>query len=198
MTTFVHFGLWCFGLANAETQTSEAERDCLARHASGKRRLAEVGVWHGVTTCRLRKVMDPEGTLLAVDPYPLGRLGFSTQRVIAQREVSRIRRGTVHWMRKTGGDAARELAANAGEPLDFVFVDGDHTYEGLKTDWEGWSKLLKPGAVIALHDSRSTPERQIDDAGSVLFTRDVISHDSRFQTIDTVDSLTVLRRLETA
>jgi predicted O-methyltransferase YrrM len=197
MTTFLHFGLWCFGLARPQTQTTEAERDSLARHASGRRHLAEIGVWHGVTTCRLRKVMHHEGTLIAVDPYPIGRLGFSMQRVIAQREVSKIGRGTVHWIRKTGADAARELALNVSQTFDFVFVDGDHSYEGLKADWEGWSTLLKPGAVIALHDSRSTSDRQIDGAGSVLFTRDVISRDPRFQTIETVDSLTVLRRLGT-
>ena len=195
MTTLTHFGLWCVGLAHAETQTTEAERDSLARHASGKRHLAEIGVWHGVTTCRLRKAMHPQGTLFAVDPYPLGRLGFSAQFVIAHREVAKIRGGTVHWIRKTGADAARDLASNGTTHLDFVFVDGDHSYEGLRADWEGWSRLLKPGAVIALHDSRSTPARPIDDAGSVLFTREVIGRDPRFQTIDTVDSLTVLQRL---
>jgi hypothetical protein len=36
--------------------------------------------------------------------------------------------------------------------------------------------------------------RQIDDAGSVRFTREVIARDPDFETIDTVDSLTVLRR----
>ena len=196
MTVLMHFGLWCVGLHQAQTETTDAERDGLARHAGGKRCLAEIGVWHGVTTCRLRNVMDPEGTLLAVDPYPPGRLGFSVQRIIAQREVSKIHRGTIRWIRKTGAEAARELASNGSQALDFVFIDGDHTYEGLRADWDGWSGLLKPGGVIALHDSRSTPSRRIDDAGSVLFTRNVIEHDARFQIIDTVDSLTVLRRLE--
>jgi predicted O-methyltransferase YrrM len=198
MTVLMHFGLWCFGLAQAETQTTEAERDSLARHATGKRHLAEIGVWHGVTTCRLRKAMDPEATLLAVDPYPLGRLGFSAQRIIAQRGVSKIRRGTVHWIRKTGADAAWELASNGTKTLDFVFVDGDHSYEGLKLDWEGWSGLLMPRGIVALHDSRSSPARPIDGMGSVVFTREVIERDPRFQIIDTVDSLTVLRRLETS
>ncbi len=63
MRVLAHFLLWNLGLARAETQTSEAERDCLARHAKGRRRLVEVGVWHGVTTCRLRRVMAPDGAL---------------------------------------------------------------------------------------------------------------------------------------
>jgi hypothetical protein len=85
----VHLVLWWIGLAKGETQTSEAERDCLERYASGKRNLAEIGVHHGVTTCRLRKAMDPSGILVAVDPYPRQRLGFSAQRIVAHRDVSK-------------------------------------------------------------------------------------------------------------
>lgn len=190
-----HLVLWRLGWAKAKVQTTEAERDCIGRHASGKRSIAEIGVWHGVTTCRLRKAMDPEGILIAVDPYPSGRLGYSAQRIIAQREVSRVAGGAVNWLRTTGSDAARRMSATSSRTFDFVFIDGDHTYEGLQADWEGWSKLMAPGGVIALHDSRSSPSRQIpDNVGSVRFTRDVIVHDSRFQVIETLDSLTVLQR----
>jgi predicted O-methyltransferase YrrM len=190
----IHLLLWQLGCAMSETQTTEAERNCLARHASGKKVLAEIGVYHGVTTCRLRKAMDPSGTLVAVDPYPKQRLGFSAQRVIARREVSRIKGGTVKWMRTTGAKAARELHACNSPQFDFVFIDGDHSWAGLQGDWEGWSRLIAPGGVIALHDSRSTPARQIEDSGSVLFTRDVIARDPDFETIEAVDSLTVLQR----
>jgi predicted O-methyltransferase YrrM len=193
MRVLTHFGLWRLGLAQAETQTTEAERDCLAKHAAGKKRLAEIGVWHGVTTCRLRKAMAAEGTLFAVDPYPKGRLGFSTQRVIARKELSKISNGSITWMRKSGADAARELTGC--QPFDFVFIDGDHTYEGLHADWSGWRPLLAENGVVALHDSRSTPERPIEDAGSVQFTSKVILHDRCFEVVDTVNSLTVLRRV---
>jgi predicted O-methyltransferase YrrM len=178
----------------AEAQTSEAERECLARHAQGKKCLAEIGVWHGMTTCRLRRAMAAEGMLVAVDPYPPGKLGFSAQQIIAHREVSRIRHGTVNWLRTTGCEAARNLPATIRRAFDFVFVDGNHSYEGLRGDWEGWAKLVAPGGIIALHDSRSSSGRRIDDLGSVRFTRDVIVRDTRFRVIETVDSLTVLRR----
>jgi predicted O-methyltransferase YrrM len=195
MRVFLHFALWNVGLAHAETQTTKAERDCLARHATGKKRLAEIGVWHGVTTCRLRKAMASSATLFAIDPYPAGRLGFSTQYVIGHREVSKIPNGTLTWRRQTGAEAARDL--NGSEPFDFVFVDGDHSYEGLQADWTGWRALLASGGIAALHDSRSTPERPIDDAGSVRFTREVILRDRCFEVVDTVHSLTVLRRIST-
>ena len=128
MRVTTHFLLWTLKLAQAETQTSEAERACLARHAAGKKWLAEIGVWHGVTTKVLRKAMSPDGILLGVDPYPKGRFGFSVQRVIGQREVARISNGTVEWQRLTGVDAAQLYAASDNPPLDFIFIDGDHSY----------------------------------------------------------------------
>src|SRR3954466_9025749 len=72
-----HFARWFVGLAGPETQTTVAERDCLCRYAAGCRRVVEIGVWHGVTTCRLRGQMAADRILYAVDPYPVGRLGVS-------------------------------------------------------------------------------------------------------------------------
>src|SRR5262249_18821105 len=142
--------LWCLGLAGPETQTTETERACLARHAAGRRRVAEIGIWHGVTTCLLRSVMAPDGILFAVDPYPAGRLGFSTQRVIARSAVGRMRNGMVLWLRTTGALAARDKQVVAGG-VDYVFIDGDHSYDGLRGDWEGWAPLVVPGGTVCLH-----------------------------------------------
>lgn len=194
MRVLTHLLLWRAGLARAETQTTEAERACLARHAEGRRRLVEIGIWHGVTTTRLRDAMAPDGVLFAVDPYPVGRLGFSAQRYIAQREVAAVANGTVRWLRSTGAEAGRAFATAGEEPVDFVFIDGDHSYEALEGDWTAWSPLVAPGGLMALHDSRSTPERPIEDAGSVRYTTQVILRDPHFAVIDTVESLTVLRR----
>jgi predicted O-methyltransferase YrrM len=198
MRVLTHFLLWNVGLARAETQTSEAERACLARHAEGRRRLAEVGVWHGVTTCQLRRMMAPDGLLFGIDPYPAGRLGFSAQRVIARREVERSQGGEVRWLRLTGVEAARRLAEAGEPPVDFVFIDGDHSYDGLRGDWEAWSGFVAPGGVVALHDSCSSAEREIEDAGSVLYTRDVVCRDARYELAEVVDTLTVMRRKENA
>jgi predicted O-methyltransferase YrrM len=184
-----HYIAWTIGLAPATTQTTSAERDCLARYATGRRRLVEIGVWHGVTTKRLRTAMHAQGVLSAVDPFPIGRLGFSVQQHIAHREVDSISNGQVAWLRTTGAAAARDH-----QSVDFVFIDGDHSEHGLLADWRAWSPLVEAGGIVALHDSRSTPERPIDDAGSVKVTNHVILRDERFSVVDTVDSLTVLQR----
>jgi predicted O-methyltransferase YrrM len=194
MKTLVHFLKYQLGLALAETSVTKAEWDCLASHASGRTCLVEIGVWHGATTRRLRTVMASDGILHAVDPYPVGRLGISLQRRIAHAEVGRAPNGRVEWVEETGADAARRLAARLVGRVEFVFIDGDHSYDSLRADWEGWSELVATGGSIALHDSRSSPSRAIDDAGSVRFTSEIILGDSRFEVADTIDSLTVLRR----
>ena len=189
MRVLVHYLGWVIGLAGPETQTTEAERECLVRHASGRRRLVEIGVWHGVTTSRLRSVMASDGVLSAVDPFPPGRLGFSAQKQIAHYEVDRIRNGAVRWLETHSAEAAV-----GHEPVDFIFIDGDHSEQGTLQDWLAWKDLVQPGGIVAIHDSRSTPTRAIDDAGSVKVTNEVILRDDRFETREVVDSLTVLAR----
>lgn len=194
MRPSAHFLLWLAGLARAQTQTTEAERKCLAKHAAGRRYLVEIGSWHGVTTRRLRESMPTEGLLYAIDPYPVGRLGLSLQQLIAHREVRRSDNGKVRWLRTTGVEAGRAHARMNLPLVDFIFIDGDHTYEGLRGDWETWSPLVAPEGIVALHDSRPTPNRRIESAGSVVYTESVIVRDRSFEVVETVDSLTVLRR----
>lgn len=136
--------------------------------------------------------MAPEGILYAVDPFEAGRLGFSTQRIIAHREVARSRRGQVSWVRLPSVAAARQVLANG--PVDLVFIDGDHSFEGLASDWTAWSSGIAPHGLIALHDSVSSRDRDIEEAGSVRYTRDYVRQDRRFEHVGTVDTLTIWRR----
>ena len=43
-----------------------------------------------------------------------------------------------------------------GDKIDFLFIDGDHTYEGVKQDYEMYSPLVKKGGYIAFHDINDT------------------------------------------
>src|SRR5262245_20594844 len=194
MRVLRQFLLWTIGVETPQTQTAEAERACLARYAAGKKRLAEIGVYQAVTTCCLRQAMAPDGVLLAIDPFAPGRLGFSYDRVIAHGEARRVRNGEVRWLRMTGREAAKDQAVDQLGGVDFIFIDGNHSYEGLREDWEGWSPRVLKGGILALHDSRSYEGHDIESAGSVTFTREVILHDPRFVVAETVHSLTVLER----
>ena len=195
MRPSLHFALWSIRLAQAETQTTRAERDALARHVHDRARVAEIGAWHGVTTKRLRAAMAPHGVLWAVDPYRRGRLGVSFQRLVAHVEVEAVENARVRWVRMTGVEAGRLWSTESNEPIEFIFIDADHSWDAIAGDWTAWSGLVAPGGIVALHDSRSTPERPIEDAGSVQFTQRVILKDERYRVIDEVDSLTVVERV---
>lgn len=51
-------------------------------------------------------------------------------------------------IRKKSVDAAREINL----PLDYVFIDGDHSYEGVKRDIAAWLPKIRPGGWIGGHD----------------------------------------------
>lgn len=189
-----HLLLWALGFRAAETQTTADERAALARYAQGRTPIVEIGVWHGVTTAVLRQAMRADGILWAVDPFPTGRLGFSPQKPIAQSEVARVTNGTVRWIRSTGQAAAAQYQREQRERVSLIFVDGDHSYDGLAGDWFAWKPLLAPGGLVCLHDSRSTPRRDIEHAGSVKATKGIVLQDRDFEPIDEVDSLTVVRK----
>lgn len=40
--------------------------------------------------------------------------------------------------------------------LDFLFIDGDHSYEGVKKDFEFYSPLVKKDGIITFHDIYNT------------------------------------------
>ena len=38
------------------------------------------------------------------------------------------------------------------QAFDALFIDGDHSYEGVSRDWEMYSPFVRPGGVVAFHD----------------------------------------------
>jgi predicted O-methyltransferase YrrM len=44
-------------------------------------------------------------------------------------------------------------AVNWSRPIDLLFIDGDHSYEGVKSDFELFSKWLTPASIVLFHDS---------------------------------------------
>lgn len=45
-----------------------------------------------------------------------------------------------------------EIAEKFSEPIDLLFVDGDHSYIGCHSDAEAWLPKLKPGGIVVFHD----------------------------------------------
>lgn len=48
-----------------------------------------------------------------------------------------------------------------GEKLDVLFIDGDHSYAGVKTDFDLWSPLVRSGGLVFFHDI--LPHTQVAD-----------------------------------
>lgn len=189
-----HYLKYKLGISSAYTQTSVEEQKCLRKYATAKKRIAEIGVFEGVNTKNFRNVMDEGGVIIAIDPYPrslFGLLGFGWIRRIAHEEVNKIAKGNVIWIENLGKLASENKDIESYLPLDFLFIDGDHSYEGIKGDWEAWSEHIAQGGVVLLHDSINCKSPNV---GSEIFTQEVIKNDDRFRFLEEVDTLTVFVR----
>ena len=184
--------LYKLGLRKAYTQTSVAEQDCLRKHALGKKRLAEIGVYQGVNARSLRGVMASDGVYLAVDPYYrsfCGLLGLGWIRRIAHSEVNKSKVGQVHWIESTGARAPEESAVKSFLPIDFLFIDGDHRWEGISGDWTAWKDHIISNGIVAFHDSANC-----DNNDCERFVNQVVLRDPQFEKVESVDTLVVVRK----
>jgi len=62
--------------------------------------------------------------------------------------------------------------------IDFLWIDGDHSYEGVKKDIEDWGPLVKKNSFICFHDYRDAPgvKKAVDEIvldGTVRFIKSV-------------------------
>jgi hypothetical protein len=51
--------------------------------------------------------------------------------------------------------AFRERFAPEGLTVDYLHIDADHAYDGVRRDWELYSTLVAPEGVITLHDTQN-------------------------------------------
>jgi len=157
-----HRTLWvALGLRPAYPQHSAEEAACLAKWAQGRKRLVEIGVAEGASALILRQNMHPRGDLWLVDPFHLSHNPlFNTGLVAVRRTLGRCRRGRVHIVRAWSRDAVK----NWHLPIDFLFIDGDHRYESVLADWEGFAPWVEPGGVILFHDAKQTQDHPVGPA----------------------------------
>jgi len=120
-------------------------------------RSLEIGVANGGVTSFLHKV---SGQVVGVD------------RLIAHAQ---------NYGDYTGGNPAPILIeGNSADPViiaaveefapyDFLFIDGDHSYEGCKADWDNYSPMVRPGGLIGFHDVgnelEQVPGRVVKETG---------------------------------
>lgn len=76
------------------------------------------------------------------------------------------------------------------ESFDFVFIDGDHTYDAVSQDFELYLPKVKNGGLVFMHDSRMNRGGANFHVGSSQFADHIIENDSRVTLVGEAFSLT--------
>lgn len=117
--------------------------------------IVEIGTASGGNLFLFTRVAAEDALIVSID-LPAGRFGggYPRWRIPLYRSFARPQQ-TVRLIR---GDShapetvAQHNAVLKGRKIDFLFVDGDHTYQGVSRDFELYHPFVRPGGIIALHD----------------------------------------------
>ena len=135
----------------------------------------ELGSWVGLTTCYLAAACRARGRgrVFAVDTFAgtkeggetyasTAKYGGSTYETFGQNVRAS---GLADRVQAHVGLTTETVERHRGRPVRFLLIDADHSYEGVKADFECWSPLVAPGGFIVFHDYR------IDDVRRFIDTR---------------------------
>ena len=120
--------------------------------------IVEIGSFKGKSTVLLASVAAHYGLgqIVAIDPHtspsptdpglPPGASSFE-EFSAALRSANLEEKVEVH------RTFSREVAKDWNRPIRLLWIDGEHTYQGTKEDFEMFSPFLASGGVVALHDA---------------------------------------------
>ena len=118
-------------------------------------KVMEIGTANGGTLFAHCKLANNNATVISVD-LPGGNFGggYPDWKIPLYNEFAKNNQ-KMHLIRASSHDQGTfELIKNIlkEELLDYIFIDGDHTYNGVKKDFELYYPLVKVGGTIAFHD----------------------------------------------
>lgn len=121
------------------------------------RNVLEIGTAKGGSLFAFATLAGPGARLISID-FPtrkFGGGGYFLDRRWSMYTHFAYPQQQVHLLRADSHapeslQAVKQLLAN--EPLDFLFIDGDHAYEGVKADYDMYGPLVRPGGAAAFHD----------------------------------------------
>jgi len=125
----------------------------------------EVGTARGGTLFLFARVSSPDAAILSIDlpgglfggGYPEWRIPLYKSFAIRNQKINLIRGNSHDFYTCKMVEKILE-----GRKLDFLFVDGDHTYDGVTTDFEMYAPLVnKDGGIIAFHDIVPGPPESV-------------------------------------
>jgi predicted O-methyltransferase YrrM len=116
----------------------------------------EIGTYAGGTLYCLCRLAQPDATIVSIDK-PMGRFGghYTDERaeemqMLFPREQQALK--LIQDDSQLPSTLERLEGILDGRKLDLLFIDGDHTYEGVKSDFEMYSPLVREGGMIVFHD----------------------------------------------
>jgi predicted O-methyltransferase YrrM len=130
----------------------------------GYRTIVEIGTAHGGTFYLFCQAASADAHLVSID-LPGGRFGGGYSWWQSRLFRSFARHGQKISLLRTDSHAESTKAELEktldGAPIDFLLIDGDHTYDGVKRDYELYAPLVRPGGAIAFHDIVPGPEENV-------------------------------------
>jgi len=117
--------------------------------------ILEIGTARGGTLFSFCKLASDDAILISLDlPYRAFTGGYSDWRMSLLQAFKKENQ-QLYLLRE---DSHNTETLNKvkdilnGRAIDFLFIDADHSYEGVKKDFEMYSPLVKGGGIIAFHD----------------------------------------------
>jgi predicted O-methyltransferase YrrM len=122
--------------------------------------IVEIGSYHGRSAAYMAAAMKPGTSLFCVDHWQhrIDRQVFkdNLNALDLYKLVDPIQENSII--------AAQQFM----DPIDLLFIDGNHAYSYVKADFEAWYPKVRIGGVIAFHDYNNPicpdVERYIDEA----------------------------------
>lgn len=115
----------------------------------------EIGSARGKSACYVGRALEEngKGKVYAIDPHmPTAWNDENSVDTFAEmsgnvRKLGLAKR--VEIVRQTSDSAAVTWT----RPIDMIFIDGDHSYEGVKRDWNLFTPFVRPFGVVVFHDT---------------------------------------------
>lgn len=161
-----------------------AEAGLLWKYArQAKVGIVEIGRRFGGSACLLAAA-NPRVPIVSVDVDPLDE-GPCREFLFRQNTFTNVA--------LVNGDSRYLNMWRKPDSVDLLFIDGDHSYEGVSTDYANLKGALVPGAVLLFHDAVAGADGSQE--GVIRFVGERVA-DGELEIIESAESMVATRFLK--